>query len=799
MSDRDQERCPGAHKIRLYRQSCQLPTTESEDVTRPRYVPKPSVADISTSKLTGSVTALEGYQFGSIDGDKGGSPSANVIITTGLTHPIFGGKSKFDMQNANDVRLPLQRSALVTKRMSTSNPEADLCKSQIDSKESTVAPSSIPTSTKTSKAFQVPSDVLIRSMAADATKFRPSLVFNGEKHTRPSKLVNEIKNPELENASTLSGQPKETFKHKSRKSFHLDAGELEGSWLKQQTLPPIPSLSFNCRVPKRFSHQGNILASTDSLSSKGEADSSSLEASSRPSEEQSKLPLEKPPTNVDLLERNLPYLTLADITSTMKEHTPGQSSSSKSTANTASNEAQTNTSNRSSKHSSHSHRTKINNFNDDESDKEENDGGDEDEAKDVGGQDCLLFACPFSKVDGYRSQACVKKVLRDIPALKQHLERVHKAADWYCFRCHAKFVDEAQYEAHLRTNTCAKKTYHGPGLIKRDVWNESIHKRTRGQDPKEKWYDIFKSIFPDLGRPESPFQSLNNQEDVLLHMTNLLNALSVETVQQMILDLTPDRRLRATLLPQATRRIFNEALKTMRRTRKTSGDQNGAYQDGSSSDLDIMPLDEYPLVDDFGQLSNYVNNHLDGFGLIRDASSTSEDPPTSGGSCEEDQRRSYMPVCDKGKSVEPSQHAWSSGTAPSEMSNTPLPMVQSGDSFYRTATSSEHYQSYGGASQNLFPEFSSQQSHQEGIEQNMDPSSYFDFQEEYVTDQRPQSAPQMTFSPPLGFNSTSYHNNNTLLAPKTQFLVVRPSQLYSNQRPGYKSKKIPRHDVNNRT
>ncbi|KAH0343046.1 hypothetical protein KCU83_g8987, partial [Aureobasidium melanogenum] len=119
-------------------------------------------------------------------------------------------------------------------------------------------------------------------------------------------------------------------------------------------------------------------------------------------------------------------------------------------------------------------------------------------------EDLPPLACPFVKLDPLKHEKCYTFVLRSIPRIKQHLERVHRIPV-HCPKCYLIFHNNAEArDRHTREGIC-----HFVPERRLEGIDESTMRRlkrpTTSRSVSESWYSIFALLFPGAKKPESPF------------------------------------------------------------------------------------------------------------------------------------------------------------------------------------------------------------------------------------------------------------------------------------------------------
>ncbi|KAK5054557.1 hypothetical protein LTR84_001448 [Exophiala bonariae] len=125
-----------------------------------------------------------------------------------------------------------------------------------------------------------------------------------------------------------------------------------------------------------------------------------------------------------------------------------------------------------------------------------------------------LLACPYTKFQRYRYselnlteknyRGCSSCYARDIPRLKQHLNRVHNRPPNYCPRCFSSFASAAQLEIHLVEGRCHSIASPFPEKMTPDQVT-AIKRREPGKNRVDAWFDIYRILFSDALLPLDPY------------------------------------------------------------------------------------------------------------------------------------------------------------------------------------------------------------------------------------------------------------------------------------------------------
>ncbi|KAK8010862.1 hypothetical protein PG990_009827 [Apiospora arundinis] len=107
------------------------------------------------------------------------------------------------------------------------------------------------------------------------------------------------------------------------------------------------------------------------------------------------------------------------------------------------------------------------------------------------------FACPFFKKDRHAYSSCSNTKIHKINHVAEHLRKVHELGDTTCPDCWGPFEGPEQLADHKASNTC--QPTNGTPV------HELVVPKTKNQAPRDKWYIIFRQLFPQTDPPESPF------------------------------------------------------------------------------------------------------------------------------------------------------------------------------------------------------------------------------------------------------------------------------------------------------
>ncbi|KAF7553932.1 hypothetical protein G7Z17_g3312 [Cylindrodendrum hubeiense] len=122
--------------------------------------------------------------------------------------------------------------------------------------------------------------------------------------------------------------------------------------------------------------------------------------------------------------------------------------------------------------------------------------------------DIPAFACPFFRMSPIRHMECVNRRLTRIRDVKQHIQRRHLQAAFYCPTCYERFPSALERDDHIRSRRCSApdhlRTDNSEGaspeaqkLLKCRV--------NRALSPVQQWYEVWDILFKNEPRPENPY------------------------------------------------------------------------------------------------------------------------------------------------------------------------------------------------------------------------------------------------------------------------------------------------------
>ncbi|KAJ9659605.1 hypothetical protein H2198_003018 [Neophaeococcomyces mojaviensis] len=135
-----------------------------------------------------------------------------------------------------------------------------------------------------------------------------------------------------------------------------------------------------------------------------------------------------------------------------------------------------------------------------------------------------FLACPFNKKDPERYSErnfnvleeafrnCGTCKLRDISAVKQHIERKHYRPPHYCGVCYASFKEAAANEAHQVERRCTLATKSPfSDCPEKTATDKIANVRQKNGNCSQAWYEIWAILFPNIEKPRSPYATDVNE------------------------------------------------------------------------------------------------------------------------------------------------------------------------------------------------------------------------------------------------------------------------------------------------
>lgn len=133
-------------------------------------------------------------------------------------------------------------------------------------------------------------------------------------------------------------------------------------------------------------------------------------------------------------------------------------------------------------------------------------GGSPSKRRKTPGEDSMVhpwLACPFAKKDPFKYSDCLRKRLRRIRDVKQHLRRCH-SRPIYCSICGETFRTEEDRDTHARLRSCQETQYRIDGITKaqQDKLTEKSPLKT---SEEAQWLAMFAIVFPECQPPCSAY------------------------------------------------------------------------------------------------------------------------------------------------------------------------------------------------------------------------------------------------------------------------------------------------------
>ncbi|CAH0047096.1 unnamed protein product [Clonostachys solani] len=117
------------------------------------------------------------------------------------------------------------------------------------------------------------------------------------------------------------------------------------------------------------------------------------------------------------------------------------------------------------------------------------------------------FSCPFYKYSPLRHWRCYRKyTFKRVSDVKSHIERVHLVGKHYCAICFQEFDNAQQLQDHSCTANFCCLPLEGPERLFQETFDElgRALAHTRGLSDADKWYMMYRQIFPNASVPMSP-------------------------------------------------------------------------------------------------------------------------------------------------------------------------------------------------------------------------------------------------------------------------------------------------------
>jgi len=134
-------------------------------------------------------------------------------------------------------------------------------------------------------------------------------------------------------------------------------------------------------------------------------------------------------------------------------------------------------------------------------------------SKKVKGSDQKMLACPYWKKDRRTFFQCAKLQLKEVKNVKQHLNRKH-TRKIRCPKCQDEFETEADCNHHVRFVSCQVQDEVEDSGISRDQVEELSKKGPARQTQWDRWYVVWRVVFPQLAPPSSPYLEVDLSEDM---------------------------------------------------------------------------------------------------------------------------------------------------------------------------------------------------------------------------------------------------------------------------------------------
>lgn len=208
--------------------------------------------------------------------------------------------------------------------------------------------------------------------------------------------------------------------------------------------------------------------------------------------------------------------------------------------------------------------------------------------------DKLPYACPYAKHDprtyshsrqstsgDHEYRNCSTGYWTSIARLKQHLYRTHDKTTRCCQRCWQNLPNDDKYRDHIRAATCRRSA---EPVEKMDAEQVELVK-ARTQDNSEAWYHLYSILFPDDGRPASPYAEWVTGENLRQCFRGLQKRLPVLLWQAAIQFqlLTRDEQPTNTKLFRTNAQIIHQALRRCQEEFAESTGLRHVFESGPAS------------------------------------------------------------------------------------------------------------------------------------------------------------------------------------------------------------------------
>ncbi|KAI2628606.1 hypothetical protein GGR54DRAFT_587974 [Hypoxylon sp. NC1633] len=127
------------------------------------------------------------------------------------------------------------------------------------------------------------------------------------------------------------------------------------------------------------------------------------------------------------------------------------------------------------------------------------------------------FCCPFGKKHPHLSPRCERRGFRDTSRVKEHIYRDHLV--FQCTRCGVTHAEMAVWKQHQLSNPPCESIEYGPLLDAINQEQKEVlrsRKGLKGMSEPDRWYQIYKTVFPDAELPyPSPYLEPDSRNALL--------------------------------------------------------------------------------------------------------------------------------------------------------------------------------------------------------------------------------------------------------------------------------------------
>ena len=204
------------------------------------------------------------------------------------------------------------------------------------------------------------------------------------------------------------------------------------------------------------------------------------------------------------------------------------------------------------------------------------------------------LACPFYKRYPEEFHECGCKDYENTSRIKQHLTKRHRQPN-LCPSCHREFRDYAVMANHIRERNCETRPQETVFCVSQRQ-EEQLKSRSTHKTNEERWYAIFKILFPGDPLPSSPYLDADVSRDINL-VIELFQAEAPAAFNRAIEETLPEHLHNAygddiaRIMRTVSFEVFERIYVIVRRLRQQihSPRRNAARDSGIGSNTAISP------------------------------------------------------------------------------------------------------------------------------------------------------------------------------------------------------------------